>query len=186
MYCLRFLVFGFVLIQPLSGGEQESRIKIHKYPMSDSTENIEAKLCAYIDGALDAADRAEIENHLRTNPQHQQLINELRGTRRLLGSLPRLPAPPDIEEALQAHLERSVLLGDQRSESERESLRINRWPQIVAAAAIVFLVIGLGAVIYLVLAPPWLANRVALRSDGAPMATESRPLRSPNRPSRRD
>ena len=43
-----------------------------------NTENIEAKLCAYVDGELDEAGRAEIEAHLAANVQHRQLIEELK------------------------------------------------------------------------------------------------------------
>ena len=75
-----------------------------------NTENIEAKLCAYVDGELDAAGRAEIEQHLATNPQHRQLMVELSEQRRLLGGLPRAKAPEDMLEAVQNQLERSALL----------------------------------------------------------------------------
>jgi anti-sigma factor RsiW len=58
-----------------------------------NTENIEAKLCAYVDGELDPAGRAEIEAHLTANPQHRQLMAELMQQRDLLGGLPRERAP---------------------------------------------------------------------------------------------
>ena len=45
--------------------------------MSHNTENIEAALCAYVDGELDAKERVEIEKHLEANPQHRQLLLEL-------------------------------------------------------------------------------------------------------------
>ena len=54
-----------------------------------NTENIEAKLCAYIDGDLDAQGRAEIEKHLAANPQHRGLIEQLSKQRDLLRQLPR-------------------------------------------------------------------------------------------------
>src|SRR5947209_7711487 len=75
-----------------------------------NTENIEAKLCAYVDGELDAAGRAEIEAHLASNPQHRQLMAELSGQRQLLRALPRAKAPDDLLETVQTQLERSVLL----------------------------------------------------------------------------
>src|SRR4051812_15318112 len=75
-----------------------------------NTENIEAKLCAYVDGELDAAGRAEIEAHLASNPQHRQLMAELNGQRGLLRGLPRAKAPDDLLETVQTQLERSVLL----------------------------------------------------------------------------
>ena len=42
--------------------------------MSDSQENIEARLCDYIEGELDSAGRAEIEQHLDATPEHRELI----------------------------------------------------------------------------------------------------------------
>src|SRR3954454_12384003 len=75
-----------------------------------NTENIEAKLCAYVDGELDAAGRAEIEAHLAANPQHKQLMEELRTQQDLLRELPRATAPGDLLEMVQSQLERSALL----------------------------------------------------------------------------
>jgi anti-sigma factor RsiW len=116
-----------------------------------NTENIEAKLCAYIDGDLDAAGRAEIEKHLAANPQHRGLIEQLARQRDLLRELPRENAPEEIIDALQSQMERSVLLGDADGEHGPETIKISRWPQFMAAAAIVAITVGLGAVIYFVL-----------------------------------
>lgn len=118
-----------------------------------STEDIEAKLCAYIDGELDAAGRVEIEQHLAGNAQHRVLIGELTRQREMIRALPRERAPQDITESLNAHLERSVLLGDDASDDAR-IVRISHWPQIRAAAAILLLVFGLASVVYYVLPRP--------------------------------
>ena len=40
-------------------------------------ENIEAMLCAYIEGDLDESGSAQIEKHLESNPHHRKLLNEL-------------------------------------------------------------------------------------------------------------
>lgn len=120
--------------------------------MADETEEIEARLCAYMDGELDEAARAEIERHLASNPRHRQLIEEMSRGRRLLQSLPREAAPMEIEELLHTHLERSVLLDDGSSASA--PLRMNRAPQLLAAAAIVILAAGLGLIVWLVVRPP--------------------------------
>ena len=119
--------------------------------MSQNTENIEAKLCAYIDGELDEAGRAEIEKHLASNPQHRKLLDELTTTHQLLVELPRAGAPPEILESMQSQLERSVLLSESGAEAASAALRVSRWPQYSAAAAIVLLAVGLGAVVYFVL-----------------------------------
>src|SRR5262245_58072052 len=112
--------------------------------MAQNQEQIEARLCAYIDGELDAAERAEIEKHLASNPVHRKLIEELTGQRDLLKGLPREKAPAEISETLQSQLERSVLLGTPGEAMDEPILRINRWPQRGAIAAIIMLTAGLG------------------------------------------
>src|SRR5437762_1407777 len=57
--------------------------------MPQSSEQIEAKLCAYLEGELDEQGRAEIEKHLAGNPAHRKLLAEVAGTRDLLRALPR-------------------------------------------------------------------------------------------------
>jgi len=49
-------------------------------------------LCAYIEGDLDEAGRAQIEKHLSENPQHRKLMAELAAMRELVQALPRVKA----------------------------------------------------------------------------------------------
>src|SRR5213080_4211599 len=116
--------------------------------MSQSSEQIEAKLCAYLEGELDEQGRAEIEKHLQANPAHRKLLAEVAGTRDLVRALPREAAPADLCETLQGHLERSVLLGDAADEQAASRMRIGRWRPILAMAAMIVLAVGLGLVIY--------------------------------------
>jgi protein involved in polysaccharide export with SLBB domain len=117
--------------------------------MAQNSEQIEAKLCAYLEGELDDAGRAEIEKHLQQNPAHRKLLAEVGMTRDLLRVLPREPAPPDICEAFQGQLERAALLGDPNDDVVGgASLKVNRWPQYFAVAAVVMLAAGLGLVVY--------------------------------------
>jgi anti-sigma factor RsiW len=117
----------------------------------DPKETTEAKLCAYVDGELDAAGRAEIEKYLETNPQHRKLMEELKQTRDLMRALPRGSAPPEIGEMLQGQLERSLLLNELDAEPAADSMRISRAAQFRAVAAVILLALGLGAVVYFVL-----------------------------------
>ncbi len=48
--------------------------------MAENSENIEAKLCAYVEGDLDEQGRVEIERHLEQNPNHRRLLAELTAT----------------------------------------------------------------------------------------------------------
>jgi anti-sigma factor RsiW len=126
----------------------------------DPKESTEAKLCAYVDGDLDAAGRAEIEKYLETNPQHRKLLEELKQTRQLMQALPRASAPPEIGEMLQGQLERSLLLNELDTEPAVDSMRISRAAQFRAVAAVILLALGLGAVVYFVL--PSSNQRVAV------------------------
>ncbi|HWA51070.1 MAG TPA: zf-HC2 domain-containing protein, partial [Dongiaceae bacterium] len=115
------------------------------------TEDIEARLAAYVDGDIDDAARAEIEKHLAGNAQHRQLIAELMQQRDILRGLPREAAPQEVAEAVNSQLERAVLLGDIDAEADAASMRIGRWPQIRAIAAVLLFTASLAAVIYYLL-----------------------------------
>jgi len=137
------------------------------------TEDIEAKLAAYIDGEIDAADRAEIEKHLAGNAQHRQLIQELIQQRQLLQGLPREMAPADVAETINAQLERAVLLGDVDGEAEAVHMRIGFWPQIRAVAAVLLLTAGLAAVIYYFLPPAGRGSSQLALMRSTPATAES-------------
>jgi hypothetical protein len=129
--------------------------------MSNNTENIEARLCAFVEGDLDEAARAEIEKHLETHPAHRALLDELKRTTSMMMSLPHEQAPADLSETLQGHLERSVLLDGVGAGHANVTLKINRWPQLMGVAAVVVLAVGLGALVYVVL-PSHSSTPVAL------------------------
>ena len=121
--------------------------------MESSKEKIEAQLCAYVDGELDDAQRAEIEQHLAANPQHKSLIAELRAASGLLRDLPRVAAPIEVNESLCGQLERSALLNPSDDDYARPARQVSRWPQVSAVAAVLLLAVGLGVVVYYVLPP---------------------------------
>lgn len=152
--------------------------------MANGTENIEAKLAAYIEGELTPSERAEIEQYLAANLPHKQIIEELRLHKSQLGSLPRERAPVEVLDHLQAHLERQSLLED--VEVEGGSMRIHRWPQWGAVAAMLLLTTGLGVLVYsvlpggllhpdaVVIAPP----RIQDQPDLPSLALKPDPLRN--------
>src|SRR5919112_6189795 len=117
--------------------------------MAENSENIEAKLCAYVEGDLDEAGRVEIERHLEQNPNHRRLLAELAATRDLLRYLPREQAPADLAETFNAHLERSALLdAPGHSESSGPAIRANLLPRLLGLAAILVLGVGLAGIVY--------------------------------------
>jgi hypothetical protein len=115
-------------------------------------ENIEAMLCAYIEGDLDESGRAQIENHLKSHPQHRKLLNELTEMREMVRALPRVKAPMDVSESLHQKVERSMLLEDAASALPIRE-RGGRWPQVFAIAAILLLVSALCFIVLRALAP---------------------------------
>src|ERR1041385_4386348 len=116
--------------------------------MDDQTEQIEAKLAAYVDGELRGAELEEIERHLAANPSHRAMIDDLISQRRMLRQLPRESSPADLTENLQGHLEREALLAGGDAGESAVLFQINRRPQIFAAAAIILMTIGLAVVVY--------------------------------------
>src|SRR4051812_15084539 len=119
-------------------------------------ENIEAKLAAFVDGELDAAGRAQGETYLTANPQQRTLVNEMIRDREGLRGLPRASAPADVSEMMGAQLERAALLGDLDPAGAElgGTMRIDRWTQFRAIAAVLVLTVGLAAVVYWVLPSP--------------------------------
>lgn len=120
--------------------------------MSENFESIEARLCAYVEGELDEQGKVEIEKHLEANPHHRRLLTELAAQRDLLRRLPREPAPAELAETFNAQLERAALLNETASPfgggGDEPVLRISRWPQFAAVAAVLMLAGGLGLMIY--------------------------------------
>jgi anti-sigma factor RsiW len=117
-------------------------------------ENIEAMLCAYVEGDLDAGGRAQIEKHLQEHPQHRKLLDELVAMRELVRGLPRAKAPMDVGDSLRQKVERSMLLEDS-AVARVSGQRIDRWPQFFGIAAIFLLVASLCFILYKALGPTW-------------------------------
>lgn len=144
--------------------------------MESSKENIEAQLCAYIEGELSDDQRAQIERHLDANPRHRALIADLMRHRMDLASLPRAKAPAELNEALCGQLERSALLDPAADDDTEVVLRINRWPQYAAVAAVILLAVGLGIVVYSVLPGPGGRPSIAINDAALKNADPERAL----------
>lgn len=117
-------------------------------------ENIEAMLCAYVEGDLDAAGKAQIEKHLQDHPQHKKLLEELMAMREMVRGLPRAKAPMDVGDSLRQKVERSMLLEDSAAAMPMRQ-RGERWPQFFGIAAIFLLASSLCFIMYKALGPTW-------------------------------
>jgi len=131
-----------------------------------NSEDIEARLCDYIEGELSASDRADIERHLESHPRHREMIKALIQSRRLVGELPRAKAPGDMTELLQGQLERSMLLGAPTDSETRGMRQVSR---IAAMMVVLILSVGVGAGIY------FMVHTASNAAHLPPMAMDSTP-----------
>ncbi|MBI5762335.1 MAG: zf-HC2 domain-containing protein [Planctomycetes bacterium] len=89
------------------------------------------QLTAYLDGELTEAERAEVEQLLARDAEARELLEELRETARLIGSVPKEFAGMGFNEAVRARLERSSLL------DEGPTRRMSGWKPVALAASLV-------------------------------------------------
>jgi hypothetical protein len=115
-------------------------------------ENIEAMLCAYVEGDLDAAGNAQIEKHLQDHPQHRKLLADLMSMREMVRALPRARAPMDVGDSLRQKVERTMLLDDSVVDAPSRQ-RGERWPQYFGIAAVFLLASSLCFIVYKALGP---------------------------------
>ncbi len=69
-------------------------------------------LSAYLDGELDEAQHAQVEQRLSNDPSAQQLLSELQSLSETLRSLPREKIGEELCEAALRQAERTMLLGE--------------------------------------------------------------------------
>jgi hypothetical protein len=93
-------------------------------------------LTAYVDGELTQAQRAEVEQLLARDEPARALVERLRRTARLVGSLPRGRAPADLAGRVMAQLERESLLDYPETKSATLGRRVRWWRGLAAAAAL--------------------------------------------------
>ena len=140
----------------------------------DPKEAVEGRLCAYLEGDLVEDDRADLERHLATNPQHRRLLAELAEQRLWLRAVPAVPAPPEVGDAYREQVERSLLMGEgERPATRRGGL----WPQYAMVAALVLATVGLAVPLVMILSGPGPAHQVAadLPTRPPPPAIDSTP-----------
>lgn len=136
-----------------------------------NSQDIEARLCDYLEEELSPAGREEIERHLQTHPVHRQMIEELMHWRGLVAGLPRASAPRDVTESLEGQLERAMLLGAGPLETRGKG--IHQVSRVLLTAAVIFLAVGLGWGVYFML---FTAN---VGPQFGPISTDSTPAPAP-------
>lgn len=78
-------------------------------------------ISAYLDGELNADERARVEEQLRRDPKLQRMCDELRALRATLQAMPASRPPEDFSERVLRQAERRMLLGEHDEESGREA-----------------------------------------------------------------
>jgi hypothetical protein len=119
-----------------------------------SNSNIDELLCSFIDGELPPRQKTEVQRMVARDPEVGQRLRQLQNCSNLVSALPRAEAPGDMIEQIRLSLERRTLLGERPASS---SGRAGRWHlrmrRMMAAAAMIALLGGLGLVVYQILAP---------------------------------
>jgi hypothetical protein len=103
-----------------------------------SCDNYKQDLSAYVDGELDAAPRADLEEHIAECKDCREELQKLRKLTAVLQGTPRAKAPPSLARRI---------ADAAKSEHEPKILRIRRWVPLIATAAVIMLaaVIGFSA-----------------------------------------
>jgi len=111
-------------------------------------------LCSFIDGELPLRQQTEVQRLAARDPEVAERLRELQNCRNLVSALPRAEAPGLMLEQIKQSLERQTLLEERPvltgTRAGTRHLRVRRF---VAAAAMIALLGGLGAVVYQIVAP---------------------------------
>jgi hypothetical protein len=114
-----------------------------------SCREIRQALGVYVLGAIDPAERAQVDEHLAHCPDCREELASLAGLPAMLRKVPTLEAErlatPDAEpDATEVPSEEMLQSLVARTANVR---RMNRWRRVMAAAAVVVLALGAGAVV---------------------------------------
>ncbi len=121
-----------------------------------SRESVEERISAYLDGELSAAEKAEVERALATDPSLRHLHDELARMRQLLQALPRATPAGSLRNSVRKAIGDSVSCGQpvepatRPSANRRRPRRFWRWGAAITVAA--------AAALLLVL--PWVQNAI--------------------------
>ena len=124
-------------------------------------------LSAYIDGMLEQSDASLVEQHLESCPGCKAEYDDLLATIELVRDLPEVELPPSFRDELKKRL---IAAGSFESAPKPASRRLlgGRWVGMIAAAAVIFVTVGITALWYDAkgMVPfPGLGGKVAGESD---------------------
>ncbi|HPC96895.1 MAG TPA: hypothetical protein PLU87_18265 [Sedimentisphaerales bacterium] len=115
---------------------------------------IDELLCSFIDGELSLRQQTEVQRLVARDAEVAKRLRQLQNCKNLVNSLPAEQAPGDMLEQIKRSWERQSLLGERPVSAGTRAgawhLKVRRF---VAAAAMIALMGGLGAVVYQIVAP---------------------------------
>jgi len=123
------------------------------------------QLSAYMDGELSESDARRLEQAIQDDAELAKELGQLRATRELVRNLPRRRAPEDFAAGVLERAARQRLLG---SASVQMQSRPLQWGRYLAAAAVLLIAAGIGAVIVATLWSPSFEDRIAATGPGGP------------------
>jgi len=115
---------------------------------------IDELLCSFIDGELSPRQQTEVQRLVARDAEVARRLRQLQNCKNLVNALPAEQAPVDMLEQIKRSLERQSLLSERSVSAGTHAgawhLKVRRF---VAAAAMIALMGGLGAVVYQIVAP---------------------------------
>jgi len=129
--------------------------------MNRSDQNVDELLNSFIDGELTASQQAEVGRLIAHDAQIARRLQQLQKTKMLVSSLPGAKAPADIVAQVKSSLEAKRILAQQPVFSKREGTRQLLVRRVLAAAAMIALAAILSGVIYTIVAPGNIPDRLA-------------------------
>lgn len=115
---------------------------------------IDELLCSFIDGELPLRQQTEMQRLVARDAEVARRLRQLQNCKNLVNALPAEPAPIDMLEQIKRSLERRTLLDSHAAPTvSRAGARHLKIRRFLAAAAMIALMGGLGAVVYQIVAP---------------------------------
>ena len=116
--------------------------------MSDQAGKIYQQLSAYLDGELDEAARSQVESMIDQQPGLGDELRRLGRVRELVRSLPRQKVSDDFADEVLAKAERMRLVTSSDTTPTETPLS---WVRYIATAAVLFIAVGVGAIVSVML-----------------------------------
>lgn len=131
---------------------------------------IDELLNGFIDDELATRERTEVERLIAHDPKIEQRLVQLQKCRTLVGSLPRVEAPPQILQAVRATLaETSAAPLQEEPAYNRRMGRIHLLGRRILSAAAMFALVGiLAGVIYKIVGPETTLHQPQMAVDRQP------------------